>query len=462
MNDAFSSETALVCPERALAGRFGPSLFVWGVWAFTLTLALAYVARYGVNFPTWDEYVFIPQLTGERPITPAWLWSPYNGHRLVLPRLIYIGLVQASGGDFRVGMYGNVLLFGLASFALIAAARRIRGRLWYTDVVFPFALLHLGHASCFLWSILVQFVLSSAVFCLAIACIAEVRREVTCGRAFLIWAMLVALGLSGGNGVVLVPPLGLWLVYLGARRLRSNAPGRLSRGIFLASLGMTVILLAGFYLVGLNAGAERPEAAAGETLLGALAFLGSSLGSIGMLTSTGAVLIGAAVALVAAAVLLTSWIADPDSREVSSGLIMCLASVLLLALAIGWARTGFGKDYIIDARRFATLSAPLLCLGYMTLVRFARRPSGRFLEMVLFTLLCATYAYNVRDGLDHGGLLRDIRTAALRDARAGMSSQDLAQRHYILQDKKLLAEGIEMLRRARYGPFRPTQESGGD
>src|SRR5262249_16851194 len=125
-------------------------VFVWGVWAGMSVLALALVWRYGSFLPFVDDFAFIPFLTGEVPVTPRWLWSLLNEHRVPLPRLILLSLLRLSDGDFRVGMVLNVTVFSALAAGLIRGARQVRGAASYADAFFPILLLNPSHAPTFL------------------------------------------------------------------------------------------------------------------------------------------------------------------------------------------------------------------------------------------------------------------------------------------------------------------------
>ena len=49
--------------------------FVWGVWGLLTVTAFGFVARYGTNVPTWDDYHIVGPLIGARPVTLDWLWE---------------------------------------------------------------------------------------------------------------------------------------------------------------------------------------------------------------------------------------------------------------------------------------------------------------------------------------------------------------------------------------------------
>jgi hypothetical protein len=72
----------------------------------------------------------------------GWLWEQNNEHRLPLQKAIYLTLLKASGGDFRIGMIANTLILGGLSLAMILTARHRRGRTQLTDAFF--------HSRCFI------------------------------------------------------------------------------------------------------------------------------------------------------------------------------------------------------------------------------------------------------------------------------------------------------------------------
>ena len=85
-----------------------------------------FVAIFGSRTPYGDEWTWLGQVTGDEPITLRWLWSPLNEHRMVLPRLLYLGLSFLGGGHFLAGTIFNIAILGGLSAALMRTARRLR------------------------------------------------------------------------------------------------------------------------------------------------------------------------------------------------------------------------------------------------------------------------------------------------------------------------------------------------
>src|SRR4051794_31707951 len=180
-------------------GPLGPLLLVWGVWAVMLTFAFEQIARVGRNVPLSEDWLMVPALTGHQPHFWAWVWSQNNEHRLPVPRLVYLGLLELTG-DFRVGMVVNAIVLGVLAAAMILVARRLRGgRTSYLDAFFPVVVLNLGHWENLGWSWQLSFVLSvAAIVGILLVLVAS---PVPLGRApaVALAAMLVLLPLTGAT-----------------------------------------------------------------------------------------------------------------------------------------------------------------------------------------------------------------------------------------------------------------------
>ena len=61
-----------------------------------ISAAVVLVVRYGADVPLWDDFVLVPVLTGETPLTADWLWAQHNEHRIALSKLVLLGAF-----DFR-------------------------------------------------------------------------------------------------------------------------------------------------------------------------------------------------------------------------------------------------------------------------------------------------------------------------------------------------------------------------
>ena len=161
------SKTVNQNPAAMSAVSFGRGarLFVWSVWLVMILIALVCIAKYGRNIPLCEDWLLVAPLTGNEPDLVGWLWAQNNEHRTPLPRLILLGLLKVTG-DFRVGMYFNVITLGVLAFFLIQFARFLRrGRTSFADAFFPIILLHMGNWENLVFNWQVHFVLPVALIC---------------------------------------------------------------------------------------------------------------------------------------------------------------------------------------------------------------------------------------------------------------------------------------------------------
>ena len=66
----------------------------------------------------------VPTLVGKEPHLLKWLWAQTAEHRTPIQKAVYLVLLKASGGDFRIGMIANAVALGRLCLAMILMARR--------------------------------------------------------------------------------------------------------------------------------------------------------------------------------------------------------------------------------------------------------------------------------------------------------------------------------------------------
>ncbi|MBC7808043.1 MAG: hypothetical protein H7145_18085 [Akkermansiaceae bacterium] len=212
-------------------GRFA-FVAVATVYAAMTFLALRFVYVYAVDIAFADEWNdTVRRAAGEIPYSWEWLWSRWNEHRIVLPRILQHGILYLSGNQLVPVMYFNVCLASAAVLVLWRAAIVLRGRFGgtrgtaLTDAFFPIALLHTGHWENITAAFQIQF-FSTVLLCallLYTGLIPPLRDDL--GRLHLprlitLTILLLLLGLTGGNGLVFVPFGGLYLLGIGVADLR--------------------------------------------------------------------------------------------------------------------------------------------------------------------------------------------------------------------------------------------------
>ncbi|HEY5743589.1 MAG TPA: hypothetical protein VIS99_13725, partial [Terrimicrobiaceae bacterium] len=112
-------------PRRGfLAIVFHPN-FGKGVLIFLGVLPALYlladIHSFTVNVPFMDDWQFVPLLekTSEGTLTFQDLWAPHDEHRLLLPRIIIIISMFATGGDYRVQTYITFMVVAVISVCLL-------------------------------------------------------------------------------------------------------------------------------------------------------------------------------------------------------------------------------------------------------------------------------------------------------------------------------------------------------
>jgi hypothetical protein len=446
-------------PETISSPSRGAAWFVWGVWTLMLLAALLLVIVYGSNIPIWDEWDMVPLLTGQQPVTPAWLWSQHNEHRVPLPRLLLLGLYFISNSDFRAGMVFNVLSMAALAASLILIAKQLRKRISYTDAFFPLILLHVGHSANFLWTWQVTQVTATVLSVLLLVIIAWQGSSPGLRTPTLAAFCLILLVLCGANGVVLVPPVLLWLVYLAAQRWRpEHAQGRRD-GVLVSGLALLVLLILSLYFVGYERVPYWPFSPSPRAFLATVLQLLSV--SFGRVTATRPYwhvlgLVVLSLLLLSVALLIRIVRTTPSERPRALGLLMFLVSMAGLALAIAW-----GRPYSRLESRYSIFLVPAPCCAYLVWSLYGPPGTGPAIRLGTFLLACIALGPNVRFGLHHATDWRSHLKSFEEDMAAGVPLHELISRHraYLHVRDEILTDYLPMLRDAAIGQFRSLRVS---
>ena len=176
-----------------------------------MMVVAAIINRYGVNVPYEDEWKFFAFLEKweSNGLTFADFYSAHNGHRIVIPRLIYLAVIQLINGNLRAEMFFSLFLCILTSAGIYLLLRRtVSGSttkhlaLWALMNLFLFSPIQ---AENWLWGFQLQVFLSNLCIVGAIVCVtSETGLLVRLGTA-LIFAL--AGTFSFGNGLLIWPCL---------------------------------------------------------------------------------------------------------------------------------------------------------------------------------------------------------------------------------------------------------------
>jgi len=427
--------------------------------------ALGFAATYALAMPYgYDEWSWVPFVTGAQPVTLPWLWSQHNEHRMVLPRLIYLGLGGLTGYDFRAGTFFNVIALSVLAAALMLAARALRGRTGLCDAFFPLAVLHWGQGENLQWGFQLNFVTAVLLAGLVLVQVARCGERLGIRSALGITACLVCLGLCGTFGLAYVPAVACWIALAGVLRRRDRDAHARRDGTILLLLAALPAALVGAYFLGYQ-GPEHHETSPGlgASLRTSLQFLSYGIGPAAK--ETWPVSGGLILAVCALLVLqgLRGFRQKPEERLRAAGFLCFLGGILSLALGIGWGRSFLGPDAGF-APRYVTLAVPLLCLVYLQCGAFAASSARFRVQRVLFVLMCLLALVNAKKGLKYAADFSHPVAALEADARAGVPPEILVLQHgerLRLAPAAYYARQLRRLREARLGPYRDGREDGG-
>ena len=441
--------------------------FVWSLWLLMLTAALVVMARYGRNFPMYEDWLLVAPLTGNEPDLPGWVWAQNSEHRNPLTRLIFLGLLKIAQGDFRVGMFFNIITLGVLSAAMIAVARHLRdGRTRSADAFFPLVLLHLGHWENLIWSWPITFVLPTALICALLLAIISNKTLTKPGTALFTGISLLLLSLCGVNGLVFAPFLALWTGYGGILHWYSvkKVGGRQWIGSFLIGSSAVAICLTGLYFVGY----ERPTWAppnpgVGPTLETTIRFMALGFGPVARSSWTLATVAVIVLLFSAGALVIRALRKRGLEERRALGVLVFLGSTAAFALALGWGRAGV----ILDddgywAIRYALLAVPALCAAYFAWELYGPARIRTVVLSALFGTMLLLIPLNTAHGREWGRWYQEGLVALERDIAAGTPFSTLAERHrdFLIHfwDIATLEEHMRMLYDAQLGPFAQVAE----
>lgn len=428
-------------------------VFVLGVWLAMSGAAVLYVLEFGSSIPYADDWGYVAVLSGERPVTGAWLWETHQEHRLPLSKAIMRVAFDLGGGDLRPGMLVSVVAASASALALALAARAVRGRMSYADAFFPLAILHWRHSEQFIHFFQIYYVCAVALFCAVLATLVVApRRPGTLATLFGGTALLL-LPLHGAMGVAYAPALALGIAGVGLARLRSGEPGSRWKGGVLLGAAAGACAITVVYFVGYpgTSGQHYRHVGLAGMALSVLACAGTSLGELG--NRTGA----AAGAVVAAGAIASAWVvwrasrARPDARLRAFGLLAAASSAWLLAAVIGIGRAGLAGG----ATRYCLLTTPILFCIYLPWCKYGPRALRQFVQVLLFAVMLAFSTYHMSVGVEYGKGRKEATRRFWQDVDDGIPLTGLVGRHasYWCWDEAAMADGLRTLRERGIGHF---------
>ena len=430
-----SDSPAMLPADRTLEPACG--WFVLGTWLILTVVALGFVTVYGNRTPRWEDWFFVPFVTGARRVDLSWLWESVRGHRVPISKLVFIACYSLFGFNSKPILYLNVLLFSALSLGLLWAIRKVRGRWSYADAFFPIVLLNLGHAETFSWAQTFAYLSATCLETLLLIIIVTHRGALNRMSLVLAGASLVLLPLTFGGGLIFAAMMVPWMVYQGWAVKETIEPSsRRLQPVALAAASTTVMII-GLYFVGYRAfNAARDERYVQPGLFAyaktALKYLASGFGGAAHSPwwQIPGILI-AVIVLTTTLCLIKTLVRGRFTRDPRVvGLASYMVSCMVVAWVVGLGRYSWG-DTVLDSR-YAAASVVVLLGSYFVwelLGPPALVPLGR---MLLFTTAAGFLAANFQLGYSHGRTLREAERAYLRDLQAAEPIPRLAARHYMI------------------------------
>jgi hypothetical protein len=398
---------------------------VWSVWALMLSAGIIFVWRFGSNVPYWDEWNLAAVLAGEQPVTIDWLWSPHNGHRIPVPRLVLLALLNITGHDFRAGMYFNVLVLGALAAAMMLMARWQRGRTSWTDAFFPLVLLQWGHFENLLWTWQLSQVLPVILASILLLIVVRHGAQLSLSVAVLAGICLTLLPLCGLPGLVYVPPMSVWLIWCGITHWWSALPGQRWKSFVIWGLTLMALLLTALYFVNYHGqGPPLNRLSVSKSIETAMQFVAGSFGPAAERTwpVSGACVLAFA-ASTSGLLLYLLWRGGTMEGGRALGLLLFLAGLVALAGSIGLGRPGYGFT-----SRYSLQVVPGLCLAYFAWAIYSRR-AARLIQAILLIAIVLSLPTGVQEGLRYGRVIHGRLEAFRRDLLGGKPISALVARH---------------------------------
>jgi len=412
------------------------------------------VRTYGSSVPYAEDWGFIPEVTGERPLTSSWLWEQNNEHRHPLTKLTIWAVLKVGRLDFRASpFFGAVVLTALAA-AMILVARRVRGGTRYTDAFFPVAVLAVGfEEGPFYWVNCIFFLVPSALAAVALLTAALQGTRLTIPAQILAGAAVVLLPMCSAAGLLYLPALFSWLWYatLAGFWSRQNPRRYAGLGVMLAISALLALVIY-FYFRGYESSlGSRPRPDPWDLIQNTLGFM--AVGSPRSEPfSSFAIYVILALLLLSAAGLALAIVRGPAvTRSRALGLVFQLGGIGALALGMGYGR-GEG------ARLYAILGFLAPCWFYLVWVVCGPSPVRKVVQAALFTWVVLGLPLSMQETLTRERERREKRLAFIHDLEDGLPPYQLLPRHKdalnpFWGDHRPLLEGMALLHKAQAGVF---------
>ena len=439
---------------------------VLAVFAAMVILALSWIARYGYNLPFHEDWLMVRPLVGREPNLLAWLWEQNVEHREPLPKAVYLVLLSISG-DFRIGMFANIIMLSGICLAMIFTARSARGGVTrMADAFFPLLLLHLGHWENIGWSWQITFVIATVLVCIWLSIVVRGQWPLRGPIAILAGLLAISLTLCGAAGLLFASFVVLWLI-AGISIFHSETSVRWISP-YLSGCVVASIVLVSLYFLGYTRPAADVEPASpgiGPMVMTASRLVGMAIGPVGGGRVSPKLITGSVFCvltfLLFASSIIPLWRGLRDTQTFGRfrlfGFLVFAAAIATLVLVMAWGRAGAeSRGWGLPAR-YALLLAPGLCAAYFSWMLYGPEAARNRVAAVFAIVALAAFPFNLWDGISWRSEYVTGMKAFEQDLSAGMPLYELAHKHAGFLHKKdyeaSVYERMRLLHDAKIGPI---------
>lgn len=426
--------------------------FVFVVTLAATWLAVLYVLRWGSAMPVQDDLELAYAMVPGYEIHWDQLWVAANEHRILLTRLIFLGLLDLTG-DFRSTLYFMVATHALMALGMVALIRRLRGRTTYADAFFPIFWLSLANAENFLLGMQISTDMAVVLVLVVLAAGIWDARAPTTTRAVVIATSLLILPTTGGFGLSQIPPLALWSAV--AAWFAWKQPATRRAAIVLASGLVLLAILIAFYMHDLRSPTmERAPFDFVTFLATAGQVLTLNLGPIAAEWPIFGALVTLAVAGTAIGLCVRIFLREPGERW-RAGMCLCaLGAPIVTGLAIGmgrqseWPHGGW-------ANRYVTLPSALFAVSFVVFVLYGHAALRRAFQGGLFAIFAALHWHHHDYAIQYAKAHDYPIQRLIADVKAGVPLDVLGQRYspHLYPGAMGLTYRLQWLREGRMPPF---------
>ncbi|MEO2090225.1 MAG: hypothetical protein ABGY75_12095, partial [Gemmataceae bacterium] len=420
-------------------GPTGCSVSVWLVWLGLVGATAGFITRYGQNIPSWEEWVFLPGLLGERSRL-GWVFERLQEHRYPLGRAASLGLFELCGHDFRAGMYACGVILAAAAAVLLRAAAAVRGRNDYPDILIPALILNPGGYENLILAYQLPFALDVL---LAATLVRSAANPSLAGWRILTDAAVVALlALGGWIGLAFVPGGLVWVVWRAWGWYRRGGSVVHAVGMCLPVVVAAVYFAWCYWEVRVNplpgATANGPTAAVRV----AAEFLSGAVGTVAWEGWPWSAACGVGLFGFTTAALIRDMVARPDRRGTAAGWLAVLSAVALMGYGLAQRRpNGF-------AVRNLPFVALVSVLAQLVVTRWAARQFAAVRitgAVIALPLAVFVYWHGWRSGVDSASPHWERNEQFDRDRQAGLPLNFLASRYQMFPLPEL-RDSVRLLR----------------